>query len=148
MPESAIPAYITSLIRHFEDLRNGTHGGSASRKDKETHFEKGGATAGSHRPPGSQRNERELAAQYWQTHRDRITTQRGWRAERILGFELARTTCSQGSANHAPSRFWKRLPSPSSSGHDSSGLAAERLQRRGCSGPAVHTPGHCVQRFA
>ena len=40
MPEGAIPAYITSLIRHFEDLRDGTHGGSASRKDKEAHFEK------------------------------------------------------------------------------------------------------------
>src|SRR5713226_7463304 len=40
MPESAIPAHITSLIRHFEDLRDGTHGGSASRKDKEVHFER------------------------------------------------------------------------------------------------------------
>ncbi len=40
MPESVIPAYITSLIRHFEDLRDGTHGGSVSRKDKEAHFEK------------------------------------------------------------------------------------------------------------
>jgi hypothetical protein len=40
MPESEIPAYITSLIRHFEDLRDGTHGGSTARKDKETHFEK------------------------------------------------------------------------------------------------------------
>src|SRR5467141_3545075 len=40
MPENAMPAYITSLIRHFEDLRDGTHGGSASRKDKEGHFEK------------------------------------------------------------------------------------------------------------
>jgi hypothetical protein len=40
MPESQIPAYITSLIRHFEDLRDGTHGGSASRKEKEAHFEK------------------------------------------------------------------------------------------------------------
>ena len=40
MPESAIPTYITSLIRHFEDLRDGTHGDSASRKDKEAHFEK------------------------------------------------------------------------------------------------------------
>jgi hypothetical protein len=40
MQESAIPAYITGLIRHFEDLRDGTHGGSASRKDKEAHFEK------------------------------------------------------------------------------------------------------------
>ena len=40
MPESIMPAYITSLIRHFEDLRDGTHGGSASRKDKEAHFEK------------------------------------------------------------------------------------------------------------
>jgi hypothetical protein len=40
MPEIAIPAYITSLIRHFEDLRDGTHGGSASRQEKEAHFEK------------------------------------------------------------------------------------------------------------
>lgn len=40
MLESAIPAYIASLIRHFEDLRDGTHGGSTSRKDKESHFEK------------------------------------------------------------------------------------------------------------
>ena len=40
MPQSTIPPYITSLIRHFEDLREGTHGGSASRKDKEAHFEK------------------------------------------------------------------------------------------------------------
>ena len=40
MSQSTIPAYITSLIRHFEDLRDGTHGGSSSRTDKETHFEK------------------------------------------------------------------------------------------------------------
>ena len=40
MPENATPAYITSLIRHFEDLRDGTHGGSVIRKDKEDHFEK------------------------------------------------------------------------------------------------------------
>ena len=25
MPESMVPAYIASLIRHFEDLRDGTH---------------------------------------------------------------------------------------------------------------------------
>jgi hypothetical protein len=40
MPGNAVPAYITSLIRHFEDLRDGIHGGSTSRKDKEAHFEK------------------------------------------------------------------------------------------------------------
>ena len=40
MPETATSAYITSLIRHFEDLRDGTHGGSTTRKDKEAHFEK------------------------------------------------------------------------------------------------------------
>ena len=40
MSESARRAYITSLIRHFEDLRDGTHGGSASRMDKEAHFER------------------------------------------------------------------------------------------------------------
>ena len=40
MPENAKPTYITSLIRHFEDLRDGTHGGSASREGKEAHFER------------------------------------------------------------------------------------------------------------
>src|SRR6202044_2570119 len=40
MSQSTIPPYIISLIRHFEDFREGTHGGSASRKDKEVHFEK------------------------------------------------------------------------------------------------------------
>ena len=30
MSTTAIPAYITSLIRHFEDLRDGTHGGYQS----------------------------------------------------------------------------------------------------------------------
>src|ERR1700730_18302997 len=40
MAESVTPAYITSLIRHFDDLRDGTPGGSASRRDKEAHFEK------------------------------------------------------------------------------------------------------------
>jgi len=40
MPESAVPTYITSLMRHFEDLRDGTHGGSAGREGKEAHFEK------------------------------------------------------------------------------------------------------------
>jgi len=40
MSQSTVAAYITSLIRHFEDLRDGTHGGSASRKDKKAHFEK------------------------------------------------------------------------------------------------------------
>jgi hypothetical protein len=40
MPDTATPAYITSLIRHFSDLRDGTHGGSTSREGKEAHFEK------------------------------------------------------------------------------------------------------------
>ena len=40
MPEIAAPAHITSLVRHFEDLRDGTQGGSSSRDDKEAHFEK------------------------------------------------------------------------------------------------------------
>src|SRR5260370_34673771 len=40
MPENTMPAYITSLIRHFEDLRDGTHGGSVSREGKEAHFKR------------------------------------------------------------------------------------------------------------
>jgi len=30
MSTTAMPAYITSLIHHFEDLRDGTHGGYQS----------------------------------------------------------------------------------------------------------------------
>jgi hypothetical protein len=40
MPEGRRPTYLTSLIRHFEDLRDGTHDGAASRKDKEAYFER------------------------------------------------------------------------------------------------------------
>jgi hypothetical protein len=40
MPDTTPPAYVTSLIRHFEDLRDETHGGSGSREGKEAHFEK------------------------------------------------------------------------------------------------------------
>jgi hypothetical protein len=35
---SYIPVQMTALIRHFDDLRDDTHGGSFSRHDKETHF--------------------------------------------------------------------------------------------------------------
>jgi len=89
MLKSTIPAYITSLIRHFEDLRDGTHGGYTSRRDKQAHFEKAVATAGSRRPPSSHRNEHELAARHRATHLEGATTHGCWRAERILGSELA-----------------------------------------------------------
>ena len=32
------PEELNALIRHFDDLRDGTHGGSVSRQDKEAHF--------------------------------------------------------------------------------------------------------------
>ena len=32
------PGYLTALLRHFSDLRDGTHGESVSREDKEIHF--------------------------------------------------------------------------------------------------------------
>jgi hypothetical protein len=34
----ALPAHVTALLRHFVDLRDGTHGGSVSRRDKEERF--------------------------------------------------------------------------------------------------------------
>jgi hypothetical protein len=36
--ELSAPGHLTALTRHFIDLRDGTHGGSVSRQDKETHF--------------------------------------------------------------------------------------------------------------
>ena len=38
MGDSPIPAHLTSLIRHFSDLRDGVHGGAASRRDKAARF--------------------------------------------------------------------------------------------------------------
>jgi hypothetical protein len=35
---AAAPGHLTALIRHFEDLRDNTHGGSVNRQDKEAHF--------------------------------------------------------------------------------------------------------------
>ena len=35
---SSTPGHVTALIRHFDDLRDRTHGGSTSRHDKEAHF--------------------------------------------------------------------------------------------------------------
>ena len=34
----SMPAHLTSLIRHFNDLRDGVHGGAVSRRDKEARF--------------------------------------------------------------------------------------------------------------
>ena len=38
MGDSSIPAHLTGLIRHFIDLRDGVHGGEASRRGKEARF--------------------------------------------------------------------------------------------------------------
>jgi hypothetical protein len=35
---SSRPAYTAALVRHFADLRDGTHGGASSRRDKERLF--------------------------------------------------------------------------------------------------------------
>src|SRR5258707_12248177 len=40
MTRNAIPVFVNNVTRHFKDLGDGTHGGSATRKDKEAHFEK------------------------------------------------------------------------------------------------------------
>ncbi|MCW3045208.1 MAG: hypothetical protein JWL57_3366 [Actinobacteria bacterium] len=37
-PHEQSPGHVTALIRHFNDLRDRTHGGSVSREDKEAHF--------------------------------------------------------------------------------------------------------------
>ena len=36
--QASRPASVSSLLRHFADLRDGTHGGARSRRDKETLF--------------------------------------------------------------------------------------------------------------
>ena len=38
MTNSSRPPHVTSLIRHFSDLRDAVHGGAASRHDKEARF--------------------------------------------------------------------------------------------------------------
>jgi len=53
MPEAGT-AYIISLIRHFADLRDSTHGGSASARTR-SHFERQ-CDASSHAPGFTEMN--------------------------------------------------------------------------------------------
>jgi hypothetical protein len=46
--KSAHPAYTAELLRHFADLRDGTHGGAGSRPDKERLFTAGVALLDPH----------------------------------------------------------------------------------------------------
>src|SRR5438105_15812150 len=108
MAESAIPTYITSLIRHFADLRDGTHGGSASRKDKEAHFEKAvRLLAPIARQVLTEMNTSLLldTGQLTETGLLR-TADGGLNASWAL---LARTAGSLGPGNRAASVFWGRL---------------------------------------
>lgn len=89
MPENATPAYITSLISHFEDLRDGTHGGLRESQRQGSPFREGGGTAGSSRPTGSHRNEHQLAARHRATHRNGTTTHTRRRVDRVMDLELA-----------------------------------------------------------
>ena len=89
MSQSTIPAYITSLIRHFEDLRDGTHGGSTARKDKEAHFEKAVQLLAPIARRVLNEMNTKLVARHRTSHRVGPTTHAGWRPERIVGFELA-----------------------------------------------------------
>ena len=128
MSRNAVPAYITSLISHFEDLRDGTHGGSASRKHTEAHFEKAVQLLA----PIARRNEHELAADSGQLTETglRCTADRGLIASWALSWPEQRTAgvVSIGLQAH----FGGRLPPPSSSRDDSSRRAIECVQRRGC----------------
>jgi hypothetical protein len=132
MPESAIPEYITSLIRHFEDLRDGTHGGSANRKDKEAHFEKAVQLLS----PIARQVLNEMNAslllntgQLTETGLRR-TADGGlnaswtlsWPEQRVAGVQPIVLQAYFGGGFHHP----------------------ERVQRRGCCSSAI--PGHRVQR--
>jgi len=147
MPESATPAYITSLIRHFEDLRDGTHGGSISRKDKEAHFEKAvQLLAPIARQVLTEMNTSLLlnTGQLTETGLRR-TADGGLNASWALSWPEQRAAGVEPIVLQA---LRSRVPPPSSSRDDSWRLAAERVQRRGCRGPAIHTPGYRVQRSA
>ena len=114
-------------MRHFEDLREGTHGGSASREDKESHFEKAvQLMAPIARQVLTEMNIHLLRDTGQLTESGLRRTPDGglnaswalsWSEQRAAGIEPIR----------APSPFWRRLPPPSSSRHDSPRLAVERI---------------------
>jgi len=147
MPEGTVPAYITSLIRHFEDLRDGTHGGSASRKDKEAHFEKAvQLLAPIARQVLTEMNTSFLLDTGQLTETGLLRTADGgltaswalsWPEQRAAGVDPIVLQAYFGGGFHHPHLR-----------DDSSRLAAQRVQRRGCRGAVTHTPGHRVQRPA
>ncbi len=120
MPEIAAPAHITSLVRHFEDLRDGTQGGSSSRDDKEAHFEKAVQLLA---PVARQvliKMNTILLLNTGQITEMGLRSTKNGGARSTLGFELAGTEGSRGRADRAPSLFRTQLPPPSSSRNNSS----------------------------
>ena len=89
MPESAVPAYITSLMRHFEDLRNGTHGGSVSRDGKEAHFERAVQLLAPIAREVLAEMNASLLLDTGQLTEKGFAAHARWRAERVMGFDLA-----------------------------------------------------------
>jgi hypothetical protein len=128
--QSTIPAYITSLIRHFEDLRDGTHGGSASRKDREVHFEKAVQLLAP------------IARQVLNEMNVNLLCDTG----QLTESGLRHTPDGELKASWALS--WPEQQAAGVELIDSPRLAVERIQRRGCSGSATHTPRDRDQRSA
>src|ERR1700693_6250786 len=120
MLESARPAYITSLIRHFEDLRDGTHGGSASRQDKEAHFEKAVQLLAPVARQVLTEINRSLLLDTRQVTETglRRTGDGGLNASWAVSWPEQRAAGVQ--PYRAPSLFWRRFPPSSSSRDDSS----------------------------
>ena len=146
MQERRIPAYITSLIRHFRDLRDGTHGGSANRNDKEAHFEKAvHLLAPIARQVLTELNTNLLldAGQLNETGLQR-TADGGLNASWALSWPEQRAA----AANYATGLFRRRLSPPSPSGGDHSRLAAKRVERRRRRRPAIRTSSDRIRRPA
>jgi hypothetical protein len=143
--DSLRPEYTAELFRHFADLRDGTHGGASSRRDKERLFTAAVVLLDPHaRQPLHEINTHLLLGTGEPDRHRRSTPRRRCRSR--LGTLMARAASHRYQPSHHPRLLQRRSSPPASAGWHRRRLAAQCVRRGAGGGRVGHPPCHRVGR--